>query len=159
MGQRSEELATRFEQVIDDIIREVESASEEKWAGACGHDGWTMAATAHHVAAQWPLETEYLDAASAGAPPPTHTWDDINQLNDRRAAEHANVGKADVIQALRDGRARMGAYVRALNDGQLDMTAPLALADGAEVSTQQLIEGGVLIDHAASHLAEIRATG
>lgn len=62
-----------------------------------------------------------------------------------------------MLKLLRDGGATMAAYVRNLTDQQLDRAAPLALADGAEVSAQQLIEGGVLIDHAEAHLKSIRA--
>lgn len=57
---------------------------------------------------------------------------------------------ADVEPALRQ---------RALSDEQLDRTGALPLADGASVSTQQLIEGGVLIGHVTGHLASIRAAG
>ena len=49
------------------------------------------------------------------------------------------------------------AYLRGLSDDQLDRTGELALADGASVSTQQLIEGGVLIDHVRGHLQSMRA--
>jgi hypothetical protein len=48
-------------------------------------------------------------------------------------------------------------WVRGLSDEQLDRTAPLPLANGAVVSTQNLIEGGVLIEHATAHLASIKA--
>lgn len=55
-------------------------------------------------------------------------------------------------------RIRSGTTARsALSDEQLDRTAPLALADGAGVSAQQLIEGGVLIEHVRGHLNSIRA--
>ena len=62
-----------------------------------------------------------------------------------------------MLQLLRDGGASMAAYVRGFTDAQLDRTAPLALADGAAVQAQALIEGGVLIDHVNGHLKSIRA--
>ncbi|MEO6197760.1 MAG: hypothetical protein ABIP58_06585 [Dehalococcoidia bacterium] len=40
----------------------------------------------------------------------------------------------------------MAAYIRGFSDEQLDATINLPLAGGAAVATQQLIEGGVLID-------------
>ena len=36
---------------------------------------------------------------------------------------------------------------------------PTSEAGGAEVSTQQLIEGGVLIDHVRGHLKSIKEAG
>jgi hypothetical protein len=159
MGQRSDALASQFEKAFDDIIAEVEEASDSKWQAVCGPEAWTVAATAHHVAVQLPLEKEYIVAAAEGAPPPTYTWDEINSLNESRAAEHSAVSKADVLQYLRDGRVSMGSYVRGLSDEQLDSKAPLGLANGAEVSAEQLLLGGVLIEHATTHLASIRAAG
>jgi len=159
MSKRSDELAERFEQAVAELMATVERCSEAQWRALCGEEQWTVAATAHHVGAQWPLEREYIVAAAEGATPPTHTWDDINQRNARHAQEFSAASKADVLRLLRDGGPSMAAYVRGLSDEQLDRTAPLALADGASVSAQQLIEGGVLIAHATEHLQSIRRAG
>jgi hypothetical protein len=159
MSKRADELAARFERAVADLAATVERCSEAQWRALCGAEQWTVAATAHHVGAQWPLEREYIVAAAEGATPPTHTWDEINQRNARHAQEFSAAARADVLSLLREGSASMAAYVRGLSDEQLDRTAPLALADGAEVSTQQLIEGGVLIAHATEHLQSIRAAG
>lgn len=159
MGQRAEELAQRFEKAVAELAQAAEQCTDSQWQAICGAEQWTVAATVHHVGAQFPLELEYIKAAAEGAPQPQYTWDDINSLNDKRSAAHASVSKGDAISGLRSGAATMAAYVRGLSDAQLDATAPLKLADGAEVSTQQLIEGGVLISHAVDHLASIRSAG
>jgi purine nucleoside permease len=159
MGERSGALASQFEQALAELAKTVESCSAAQWQAVCGDEGWTVAATAHHVAAQWPLEREYISAAAEGAPPPTHTWDEINSANERRAQTARAISKDEVLKLLRDGGASMAAYVRGFNDEQLDRTAPLALADGAAVPAQALIEGGVLIDHVNGHLKSIRAAG
>ena len=62
-----------------------------------------------------------------------------------------------MLKELRAGAASVSSYIRALSDGQLDRTGTLGLAGGATVSTQQLIEGGVLIAHVTEHLASIRS--
>lgn len=156
MAQRSEELVQRFETAIGDLAATAEQCSDAQWQAICGAEKWTVAATVHHVGAQFPLELEYIKAAAEGAQPPQYTWDDINQKNDARAAANAAISKADAIAGLRAGAATMATYVRGLSDAQLDATAPLKLADGAAVSAQALIEGGVLISHAVEHLASIR---
>ena len=159
MGKRSDELAATFEQAVAEFAATVERCSDAQWAAACSAEGWTVAQTAQHVSGQFPLEMEFITAAAEGKPLPTYTWDDINGKNDGRASRHSSVTKADVLNELRDGAASTAAYIRALSDEQLDRTGALGLAGGASVSTQQLLEGGVLIEHVTGHLASIRAAG
>jgi hypothetical protein len=159
MGQRSEQLAQQFEDLVSELANAIEGATDDQWQAVTGGEGWTVAGTAHHVGAQFPLEMEYITAAAEGREMPSYTWDDINKLNESRAEENRSYGRSEAAQLLREGAAVPASYVRSLSDEQLDRTAPLPLANGAEVSTQQLIEGGVLIDHVRSHLASIRAVG
>lgn len=159
MGTRSSELADQFEQAVAEFAETVEKLPDEKWNAARGEEGWNVAATAQHVSGQFPLEMEYITAAAEARPLPSYSWDDINGKNDRRAAANGAVSKADVLKELKDGAASTAAYVRSLTDDQLDRTASLALANGASVSAQQLIEGGVLIDHVRGHLNSIRSAG
>ena len=159
MGQRSSALADQFEQAIAELTEAIEKYPDDKWTAGTGPEGWNVAAVAQHVSGQFPLEMEYLNAAAEGRPLPTYSWDDVNAKNDGRAASNANATKAEVLRELRDNAADAAAFVRGLSDEQLDRKSPLALANGAEVSLQQLIEGGILIDHARAHLASIRAAG
>lgn len=159
MGKRSEALADTFEQAMADFTSTVEGCSDDAWQAICGGEGWTVAATAQHVAGQFPLELEYITALAEGRPLPSYSWDDINGKNDSRAAANTAASKADVLDLLRREGGKAAAYVRGLRDEQLDNTAPLALADGATVTTQQLIEGGVLIAHVTGHTDSIRNAG
>ncbi len=155
MGKRATELADQFEQAVSDFAKAVESCSDAEWASICNAEGWTVAQTAQHVSGQFPLEMEFITAAAEGKPMPAYTWADINAKNDGRAAKNVGATKADVVKELRGGAASTVAYLRALTDEQLDRTGVLGLADGASVSTQQLIEGGVLIAHVTGHLESI----
>jgi hypothetical protein len=159
MGERGEALAKQFEQAIQELASEIEKLPDDRWSSAKGPEGWNVAATAQHVSGQFPLEMEYITAAAEGRGSPAYSWDDINAKNDGRAAKNTAVSKADVLKELRDGAASTAAYVRGLSDAQLDQTIDLPLAGGAAVSTQQLIEGGVLIDHVRGHLQSIRDAG
>jgi hypothetical protein len=156
MGERAAALADQFEQAVAEFAKAIEGTPDDKWDAKTG-EGWTVAAAAQHVSGQFPLEMEYITAAAEGRAAPAYSWDDINGKNDGRAAKNTAVSKADVLQELRDGGASTAAYVRGLSDAQLDSTISLPLAGGADVSAQQLIEGGVLIDHVNGHLAGIRA--
>jgi len=160
MGDRAEALASQFEQAVDEFANTIEQCSDEQWRATCGDEGWTVAQMAQHVAGQfYPLEHEYISAAAEGREMPSYSMDDINGMNDRRAAKFSAASKADVLDTLRGDGSKMAAYVRGLSDEQLDLARPLPLAGGAPVSTQQLIEGGVLIDHVKGHLKSIRAAG
>ena len=157
MGTRSDALAGQFEQAVADFAKAVEGCSDAKWSAVCNAEGWTVAQTAQHVSGQFPLEMEFITASPEGKPLPGYSLDDINSKNDARAAKNGSVTRAGVLQELRDGAASTAAYIRTLSDEQLDTTGVLALAGGASVSTQQLIEGGVLIGHVTGHLESIRA--
>jgi len=159
VGARSEALAGQFEKAVADLVKAVEGCSDTQWRAVCGDEKWTVAATAHHVGAQWPLEMEYITAAAEGRTMPAYSWDDINAKNEAHAKANAAASKADTAKILREGSPSVAAYVRALSDAQLDRTGALPLAGGAAVSTEQLITGGVLIEHATAHLASIRAAG
>lgn len=159
MGTRSDELARRFEQAVDEFEKEVQSCADAQWDARCGAEGWSVGVTAQHVAGQFPLEREFIDEAAMGGRGLTYTWDDINGKNDGRAAANADCSKDEVLALLRDGAGSMAAYIRGLSDEQLDRKAPLALAGGAELSAQQLIEGPVLIEHVTGHLASMRTAG
>lgn len=156
MGQRTSALADQFEQAVADFAKAVESVPDEKW-NAKTEEGWTVAATAQHVAGQFPLEMEFITAGAEGKSLPDYDWDYVNGKNDSRAANETSVTKEHVLKTLRDGSASVAGYLRGLDDSQLDNKAPLALANGAEVTTEQLIMGGVLIDHVRSHLKSIQA--
>ena len=156
MGTRSEALAADFEAACAEFADEIKNLPQSKW-GAVGPEGWTVAQLAQHVAGQFPLEMEFITAAAEGRPLPSYNWDDINGKNDGRAAREAGVSKDEVLKTLSDGQASVAAYLRSLDDEQLDRTGKLALANGAEVTTEQLILGGVLIDHVRGHLQSIRA--
>jgi hypothetical protein len=159
MGERASALADQFEKAVAEFARAIEETPDDRWANAKTGEGWTVAAAAQHVSGQFPLEMEYITAAAEGREAPAYSWDDINGKNDGRAASNATVSKTDVLKELRDGAASTAAYIRGLSDAQLDSTISLPLAGGADVSAEQLILGGVLIDHVNGHLAGIRAAG
>ena len=158
MSDRSEALAKKFEAAVDDLVKAIDECSDAKWQSQTEEE-WSVAATAHHVAFQWSLEKEYLDAAVNGATSPQYSWDDIHKRNADHAAKFQSCTKEDAIKELRSGAPAMASFVRGLSDAQLDATMALPLADGATVTATQLIEGGVLIDHAVAHAKSIRGAG
>ena len=159
MPTRAQALADKFEQAVAEFAHTIDQIPDGKWNAKGGPEGWTIAGVAQHVSGQFPLEMEYITAAAEGKSLPPYSWDDINAMNERRAEKHSSTSKADVLRELREGAASTADYVRGLSDEQLDRTASLALAGGASVSAQQLIEGGVLIDHVVGHMKSLRSPG
>jgi len=157
MSKRSEALANRLEQAVEEFAKTIESCTDAQWRAVCNAEGWTVGQTAQHVAGQFPLEMEYVTAVAEGNPMPSYSWDDVNSKNEARAEKNASTTRSDVLKELRARAASTSTYIRALSDEQLDRTAALALADGAIVSTQQVIESGILIEHVTGHLESIRA--
>ena len=158
MPTRAESLAGQFEQAVAEFAQTIEQIPDDKWTAQGGPEGWTVASVAQHVSGQFPLEMQYITAAAEGKQMPAYSWDDINGMNESRAEKNSAASKAEVLRELRDGAASTFAYVRALSDEQLDRTGALALAGGASVTAQQLIEGGVLIDHVRGHMKSLQAS-
>ncbi|HEV8574701.1 MAG TPA: DinB family protein [Dehalococcoidia bacterium] len=158
MATRAESLADQFEQAVSDFAQTIEQIPDDKWSAKGGPEGWTIAGVAQHVSGQFPLEMEYITAAAEGKQMPAYSWEDINAKNDSRAEKNSAASKADVLHELREGAASTAAYVRGLSDEQLDRTGSLALAGGANVTAQQLIEGGVLIDHVRGHMQSLQGS-
>ena len=159
MPTRAEQLANDFEPAVTDFTKTIERIPDDKWTAQGGPEGWTIAGVAQHVSGQFPLEMEYITAAAEGRSLPGYSWDDINAKNESRADKNSTASKADVLHELREGAASTAAYVRRLSDEQLDRAGALKLAGGASVSTQQLIEGGVLIDHVRGHMQSLQSGG
>ena len=153
---RAESLADTFEQAVNEFAQTIEQIPDDKWTAKGGPEGWTIAGVAQHVSGQFPLEMEYITAAAEGKQMPAYSWDDINSRNDGRAEKNSAASKQDVLRELREGAASTAAYVRGLSDEQLDRKGALALAGGADVSAEQLIQGGVLIDHVRGHMQSLQ---
>jgi len=159
MGERSATLAEQFEKAIAEFAETIEKIPDGQWGSKGGPEGWTIAGVAQHVSGQFPLEMEFITAAAEGKEMPAYSWDDINGRNEARAENNSAASKADVLRELREGSSSTAAYIRGLSDEQLDSKGKLALAGGAEVSVEQLIRGGVLIDHVRGHMKSILPAG
>lgn len=159
MSERSAALAERFEKAVADFAQAVEACPDDKWNTIC-EEPWTAAQVAQHVAGQFPLESEFIFPAAEGRALPEYTLADIDSKNNDRAATSKDATKAGVLSTLREGGAKLASYIRALSDDQLDRASALPVAGGASVTTQQILEGPILIDNVGGgHLASIRAMG
>ena len=156
MSERAEALAAELDQVNTALEREIEGCSEEDWRRTCSGEGWSVGVAAHHLAVAHESILGLVQAVANGQPVPPITVEMLDASNAEHAVEFATVTRAEVLDVQRRGARAAADAVRGLGDEQLDRTAPMALAGGAPMSAQQLIEVG-LIGHPAEHLASIRA--
>src|SRR5262245_9190284 len=156
MSARAEELARRFEQANDELLKTVQGCSSEQWGKTCSGERWSVGVTAHHVASSYGPITNFVQALANGQPMPPLTGDMLDAGNAEHARQFAHCTKEETIGLLRSGAQSAATAVRGLSDEQLDRGAELALMGGKRVSAGQLVELA-LIGHPTSHLASIRA--
>jgi uncharacterized damage-inducible protein DinB len=152
VGTRSEELARQFEQTNNDVVAAVESCPDAQWRATTAEEGWTVAATAHHVAAGCGQIVGLAQAIATGQPLPPITMEMVNAGNAQHAQQFATCAKQETVDLLKSGGASAAGAVRALSDEQLDRTAPFM---GNTASAQWVIEN-ILIGHPQNHLQSIK---
>jgi hypothetical protein len=109
----------------------------------------------HHVAFVYPIEIDLARAIASGGVVPEVTWQAVADLNMNHSQEQVGVTKAAALELLRKNSREAAAAVRKFTDEELDKAAPLALAYGAPMTAQFVIEDHAL-RHSWHHLARIR---
>ena len=152
MGQKSIELASRFEQANRELIALVEACSEAEWRKTTTAEQWPVAVVAHHVGGGHSLIAGLVRKIADGEPLPPANWDVIHSMNAQHAREHANATKAETLGLLRQGGADAATMVRGLSDEQLARTGSVL---GQPMTAAQLIDG-ILIGHVLEHGGSLR---
>jgi uncharacterized damage-inducible protein DinB len=153
MASRGQELAQRFEQANEEMIRAVEGCSDEQWRAKCAGEGWSVGVVAHHVAGGHQGIAGLVNAVATGQPVPSITMEQIDQGNAQHAQQHANCTKQETLDMLRQNGEAAAGTVRGLSDEQLSRTAPLL--GGPPMSAGQMVER-ILIGHVQGHLDSIK---
>jgi hypothetical protein len=154
MSKRARELAGRLDQVRQKVNVLVSNCTEADWGKQCKEE-WSLGVVARHVAAGHFAITDLAKMIINGQPLPELTGEQLVQMANDHAREHADCTREEVLQLLQDNGQSLIDFVSTLSDGDLDKTGELALV-GGPVSTQQLIEY-VLIDSAGEHIANMEA--
>ncbi len=150
MAAIGESLATKFEATNEEIIKTVESASDEQWHKTAP-EGWSTGVTCHHIAESYGGLTQMVQAIATGMPLPNFTPEMLSQGNAEHAVRAANATQAETAQILRDSGKAAAAMLRSLTDEQFAATAAMPFG-GAPMSAQQVAEA-VLVGHGAGHHA------
>ena len=156
MSERSEALATAFEQANSAVIEALEGCTDEQARTICDSEGWSVAVAAHHLATGHEALASFAQLVADGKELPPITMEMIHAGNAKHAEDFASIGRDECLAALRTHGAAAAAMVRGLSDEQLDRSAPLALVGGATWSAADVIER-ILIGHPLDHGASIKA--
>ena len=154
-SRRANALAERLEQGARALETVAAALTETEWQLRIPHDGRTVGVVVHHVATMYPLEIQLAQTLAAGEPITGVTWDAVNEINARHAAENNAVTKAAAIDLLRRNHAAAAAAIRALSDEELDRAASVSLNADAPLTCQFFLEDHA-IRHSYHHLARLR---
>jgi uncharacterized damage-inducible protein DinB len=148
------ELADDYRAAVDETIDFAQTCTPEQWEAATSEEGWTVAATIHHVAlgnervAGW---IEALRAGDAVEGSPAEQDED----NAAHAAEFAAADRGQTLTLLESSAADLEALIRSLSAGDLAASAAFGPAAGAVLSVAQA--AGAATGHIRHHLDSAQA--
>lgn len=155
MSKRTEELATRLEQGVAQLVIYAESLDPHEWAAPIAQEGRSVGVLVHHVATMYPVEMAVAQTIANGQAVTGVTWELVGELNANHAIEHAHPNRLTTLALLRRNSAAAAAAIRALTDAQLDTAVPNSLYDDAPLTLQFWLEDHQ-ISHSHKHLANIK---
>jgi hypothetical protein len=151
---RAHQLATEFEAVHDRILDAVANATPEQWQRVTESERWPAGVVAHHVAEVQRFVTGVIAGLdNVEAAPAELRGAGVDANNARHAAEFANVGKTETLDALRANGAALAERIRGLDEDQLARVA--LVFDGQELTAEQVVAFAV-IGHFEEHLGSLR---
>jgi uncharacterized damage-inducible protein DinB len=154
MSNRCEALATRIEAFGREMIEFVSELPEEDWRKTCKWEQWSVGTTARHLGNHLAI-SDLAAMIVRGEALPQWTMDDIHAMSKKDSAAHTECTKTEVLERLRRKQDKMTAFLRELDESDLDRKGSMP-AFGGEVTVAQLIDY-VVFQNAAQHLASIKA--
>jgi len=153
--ERADALAAEVERITGDLLETLRGCDDVQWRQVTASEQWPVGVVAHHVAEVAAFFTGLVAGVVSGKGRGVILSDDeIEQNNARHAAEHAGVGKREVIALLDQRGPALARQIRQLHDGQLGKIA--GVFGGRPLTVGQVLELGV-VGHFTEHLASIRA--
>jgi hypothetical protein len=154
MSQRAKQLAERIRAFNNELMAFTEDCSEADWREVCAED-WTLGVVARHLGAGHYGVLDLVKMIVNGERLPDLSMDQLIQMANQHAREHAACTKTEVLDILRENGEAVVAYVAGLGDADLDTTSHLTML-GGEISTQQFIEN-VILHSGGEHFANMKA--
>ncbi len=153
---RSTELVNEYEELQSAAVETLLACTDVEWRLTTRAEGWTVAATAHHMAIVQRAFVRMVEMFAAGETyTPSGDMDRIHASNADHAREYAGADKIDTLQILESSGAEMAALMRGLDDGDLARSA--GTFGGNDLTVAQVLDY-VVIGHLGEHLASIQET-
>jgi hypothetical protein len=157
MSQRAKNLAKRLRAFSEEVIGFVEGCSDKNWRKVLAtEEEWTVGVTARHIGAGHFGAIGLAKMIVNGEKLPEFTMEQIVEMANEHARQHAGCTKEEVLGTLRQTGAALVDYVTGLSDAELDRTGHLTLA-GGELTAKQLIEA-IILKSGGEHFANMKAT-
>jgi hypothetical protein len=156
MPTRGEQLATRIEDGAAALAAFAEGLTDLQWRTVVPRDGRTMGVLVHHVASMYPIEMDVIYLALKGEPIMDVTWEKVAAINAAHARANPVPDRAVALALLQRNAREAAQGVRILTGEELSRAVPCALAYGATVSIQFIIEDHPL-RHPWHHMARMRS--
>ncbi len=156
VSTRSSELTTTFERGNAEALALLSGCTEEQWRRTTPAEGWTVAATAHHLATVQRAFVGIVEKFAAGETySPTINMEEIHRSNAAHASEFAEADRIETLDILRSSGVDMALLIASFDDPGLDSVA--GDFGGNEMTVARFIEY-VVIGHVQEHATSIRNT-
>ncbi len=154
MDQRGKELAENLRKFYEEVFRFVQNCTEEDWRKVCAWEEWSVGVTARHIGAGHYGAMGLFKLIINGEKLPDLTQDQIIQMANQHARDHAGCTKEEVMAVLTKNGVDLVEFVAGLSANELDRTGYLAML-GAQVTAQQFIEN-VVLGSGGEHFANMK---
>jgi hypothetical protein len=142
MSDRSKKLADRLNSFNEGLISFVRSCTDVEWR-KIGVEEWPVGVTARHIGANHYPAIAAAKKILKGEKFPEMTMEQITEMANRHAREHADCTKSEVLDILRDQGRNVTEFAGGLEDSELDKTAYLP-ALGSDITVEQFLENVIL---------------
>ena len=153
MSDRTDNLAKKVEQANNDLLKAVESTTDEQWRAKCADGVWTQGFAGYHAAASIGGITDMVKGFAQGVKLPPMTMADLDQQNAGQLKEHEGCTKQEVLDLIRTNSRASVQFVRSLSDADLDRKASL-LTGMPEMTIEEVAEM-LLVGHPTGHVQSI----
>jgi len=145
--------AQEITDATDELIAFIETCSDDEWSRKTAAEGWPVNVVAHHIAWGHQVSAGWIRVIRAGddvpGSPELH-----DAANNAKAAEVANITRAEVIQLANRNVSELAELLRTLTDRDLSKSAAFGPAGGGTMSLEQLAGSRRHLDR---HLGSIRS--
>lgn len=154
MSERAQSLANLIQTFNEAVIAFVDQCSEKAWQQTCKDEDWTVGVVARHIAAGHFQVIGMAQAILQGEALPALTMDQVIEMGNDHARDHAHCTREEVQTLLRKNGDAVVNFVTNLSDEELDCKGHIDLL-GGDVSVERLLDL-IVIHSGGEHLASMQ---